>query len=260
MNEQKGGYELLQTEKQLTVNSDLHYSELTIHFQPIFNAKTGKIYGYEALTRHKSKSINVKELFLRAKKNGSIFLLDMICRRNAIREASRQNLEGFLFINICPESLCYPQHEIGITDRFVEEFNFPKERIVFEITEQSAIDNYEIFINSISYYKQRGYKIAIDDFGAGYGGPKLLSILNPHIVKLDRHFIHTLEGNHFSKSFIEFTTSACHSLDIMVVAEGIETITQLSKAISLGIDLLQGFYLGKPEEKIKKSNLAYAYE
>lgn len=244
---------MLQTEDNITQSKSLglSYSKLTVHFQPIFSSMSGKIFGYESLTRNISMSLNIKELFLEAKKNGSIFILDMICRRNAIKKASEQNIDGYLFINICPETLFYPQHEIGITDRFAEEFSFPKDKIVLEITEQSAIENYEIFIKSVSYYKRRGYKIAIDDFGAGFGGPKLLSILEPDIVKIDRHFINTMEENHFSKSFIEFTVSVCHRLNIMVVAEGVETASQLKEVVNAGVDLLQGFYLGKPEEKIQ---------
>jgi len=243
---------VLQTENNLNQSKlGLLYSKLTVHFQPIFSSKSGKIFGYESLTRHISMSLNIKDLFLEAKKNGSIFILDMICRRNAIKKASEQNINSYLFINICPETLFYPQHEIGITDRFSEEFGFPKDKIVLEITEQSAIENYEVFIKSVSYYKKRGYKIAIDDFGAGFGGPKLLSILEPDIVKIDRHFINTMEENHFSKSFIEFTVSVCHRLNIMVVAEGIETATQLKETVNAGVDLLQGFYLGKPQEKIQ---------
>lgn len=229
------------------------YSELTVYFQPIFSTKNGEIYGYESLTRHISKKINVANLFLTAKKNGSIFILDMMCRRNAIREASRQNCNKYLFINICPESLSFPQHEIGITDRFAEEYAFPKEKIVLEITEHSAIENYDIFIKTISYYKERGYRIAVDDFGSGFSGPKLLSLLKPDIVKIDRYFIKTLHDNYFSKCFVEFIINLCHELGIIVVAEGIETANQLEKMVELGADLLQGYYLGKPEVFMKKT-------
>lgn len=248
---------MLQTEKDLLKDSAVRYSELTVHFQPIFSSMDGKIFGYEALTRHKSKSLNVKELFLKAKKEGSIFILDMICRRNAIKEASKQGMESYLFINICPESLFYPEHKVGITDKFAEEFNFPKDKIVLEVTEQTAIENYEVFIESVSYYKARGYKIAIDDFGAGFEGPKLLSLLMPDIVKIDRYFIDTMKDNFFSRSFIEFTISTCHSLNIAVVAEGIETASQMIDMVRMGADLLQGYYLGKPEEKLKNFKISY---
>ncbi len=266
------------------------YSQLKVHYQPIFSATNGKIFGYESLTRHvlnsaeysnnfspvipsmsligaaiyenseilkllrmikQSRNENIKNLFIKARENGLIFILDIVCRENAIREASRQNLDTYLFINICPESLLHPQHEVGITDRIAEEYCFPKDKIVLEITEQTAIENYDLFIKSVSYYKKRGYKIAIDDFGVGFGGPKLLSLLEPDIVKIDRYFIQSLEQNYFSKSFIEFTVSVCHNMDIMVVAEGIETHIQLIEVKNIGVDLLQGYYIGKPEAKIK---------
>ncbi len=138
------------------------YSELTVYFQPIFLSETNKIFGYEALTRHISKNINIQKLFDDAKKDGSIYILDMLCRRNALKEASKQRLKNYLFINVCPETLLNPQHTIGITDQFAEEFNFPKEKIILEITEQSAIENYEIFIKSLFYYKDRGYGLHLN--------------------------------------------------------------------------------------------------
>lgn len=243
---------MLQTENNLQeYKAKSLYSELTVFFQPIFSSIKGKIFGYEALMRHKRKNLNVKNFFSEAKKNGSIFILDIICRRNAIKEASKQNLKDFLFINIRPETLFYPQHEIGVTDQFAEEFSFPKDRIVLEITEELAIEHYELFVSSLSYYKNRGYKIAIDNFGSNLGGPKLLSLLEPDIVKIDKQFIYTIENNYFSKSFIEFTLKACQKLNIKVVVQGIENSTQLSEVINIGADLLQGYYLGQPKAKIK---------
>jgi len=236
---------------KLTQNYENLYSQLTVHFQPIFYSKTSKVFGYEALTRHKQKKINIKKLFDYAKSKGSIYLLDMLCRRNAIKEASKQRLKDYLFINICPETLLDPQHTIGLTDRFTEEFNFPKEKIVLEITEQTAIDNYKVFIKSVCYYKNLGYKIAIDDFGAGFGGPKLLSLIKPDIVKIDRHFISCLKENPICKSFVSFTVNLCHDIGIMVVAEGIENQLDLIEALKLQIDLLQGYYLGMPTPNIE---------
>ncbi len=250
--------ELMETDELCSDELALLYRELTVHFQPIYSTRLGKVFGYEALARHKNRAINIKNLFLMAKKSGFLFELDMLCRRNAIQEASRQNLNGYLFINICPESLLVPKHEIGLTDKFAEEFKFPKERIILEITEETAIENYELFFEGISYYKSRGYKIAIDDFGAGFGGPKLFSMIKPWIVKIDRYFIQTLEDNFISRSFVDYTISVCQQLGIMVVAEGIETQIQLQQAIKFGADLLQGYYLGKPKAEIALLSETYA--
>ncbi|MCX8030267.1 MAG: EAL domain-containing protein [Thermodesulfovibrionales bacterium] len=226
-------------------------AELTVNFQPIFHAKTGDIFGYEALTRHISKKINIKKLFLDSKQNGTEILLDMMCRRNAIKYASKQAIDSYLLINTCAETLLHFDYTIDMTDKLIEEYNISKERIIFEITEETAIDNYDIFIRSILFYKKRGYKIAIDDFGAGFGGPKLMSLIEPDIVKIDKHFIANVLNNHYCKAFIEFTLSECHKRDIKVVAEGIETYLQMREMISIGIDFLQGHYLGKPSAEIQ---------
>lgn len=231
------------------------YAALTVHFQPIFAAKTGKIFGYEALARHRTKRIDIKKLFENAKTDGSLYFLDMICRRNAMKEAKAQKLENYLFINVCPETLLHPNHEIGLTDRFAEEFELSKEKIVLEITEHTMIENYEVFLKAIDYYKTRGYKIAIDDFGAGFGGPKLFTLVEPDMVKIDRYFISGLKKNSFCRDFIAFTVDICHKKDIMVLAEGIETQTELIEILKLDVDLLQGYLLGMPAPNIiKKSN------
>lgn len=242
---------MLQIEtKKPFANLTTQYSELTIHFQPIFT-KNLEIFGYEALTRHISSKINIKQLFINAKKDGSIFILDMMCRRNAMKCANLQGISDYLFINTCAETLLHHHHIRGLTDNFSEEFKIPKEKIVLEITEETAIENYEIFIESVIYYKKRGYKVAIDDFGAGFGGPKMLSLIEPDIVKIDRHFISNITNNSSCMTFIEYTLSVCHSRNIKVVAEGIETYIQLREVVSRGVDLLQGYYLGKPSANIR---------
>ncbi len=70
-------------------------------------------------------------------------------------------------------------HSVGITDELAEEFGISKDKIILEITEESAIHNCNLFKEAVAYYKKRGYKIAIDDFGAGYGGLKMLSVIEP---------------------------------------------------------------------------------
>lgn len=233
------------------------YSELTVHFQPIFSSKDGKIYGYEALARHRSRNINVLEMFNNARANGTIHLLDMICRRNAIKEAKEQGISEYLFINICPDTILQNNIETDLTDRLVREFAFPKEKIVLEITEYSMIDDYKPLLRTVFYYKELGYKIAIDDFGAGFGGPKLLSMISPDFVKIDKYFVRTIYENFFSKSFVEFILNACHTLNIMVIAEGIEKYEQLSECVKLGVDYLQGFYLGRPQKRINEFKFCY---
>ncbi len=181
----------------------LHYLDtncLTTWFQPIFSRNSGAIYGYEALTRIRdgiAPSCSIEKLFQKAQDEGIIASLDMQCRENALCRATELGFihkNACLFMNICPATLMHPEHRAGMTDEFAKNCGVPLERIILEITEQEAIKNYDLFQRSVEHYRKRGYKIAIDDFGAGYGGLKMLSVVQPDFVKIDRHFIDKLDS------------------------------------------------------------------
>jgi diguanylate cyclase (GGDEF)-like protein len=139
-----------------------------------------------------------------------------------------------------------PTHRVGITDELADKWSISKERIVLEITEETAIRNCKLFKDTIVYYKKRGYKIAIDDFGAGYGGLKMLSIIEPDFIKIDRHFISNIDKAAVKFNLVDSIASACHRLGIKVIAEGIEQGEELKVVMNMGIELLQGYYLCKP--------------
>lgn len=223
----------------------------TVHFQPIFSSKDGCAYGYEALTRIKEQSpfVNISDLFLKAKQTGTISNLDVCCRKNAISQAVAQGIRdrnSYLFINICPESLLDTAHRNGLTDGYAEQWGFSKENMILEITEESAIHNFGIFKKAVDYYRKRGYKIAIDDLGAGYCGLKMLSIIEPDYVKIDRHFISGIDTENTKYNLVNCIATACHRLGIRVIAEGIEREEELKTVLDMDIELLQGNYLKQP--------------
>ena len=224
---------------------------LTVHFQPIFSAKDGAVYGYESLTRTIGENPfnNIEELFQKAILTSTISSLDVRCRENAIRIAATHGINkgnSYLFVNICPEAMMDPSHMAGITDEIAEECGISRDKIILEITEESAIYNYDMFTQAISCYKERGYKIAIDDFGAGHGGLKMLSIIEPNFVKIDRHFISNIDKAIIKSNLVDSISTACHRMGIKVIAEGIETEEELKVVLNMGIDLLQGYYLCRP--------------
>lgn len=234
-----------------TILELLDNNSLTTHFQPIFSSKDGTVYGYEALTRIKEdkRNINIGELFKKAILTDTISSLDVKCRGNAISLASSlgiNHINAYLFINICPEALMDSAHSVGITDELADEWGISRERIILEITEESAVHNCKLFKEAVVYYKKRGYKIAIDDFGAGYGGLKMLSVIEPDFVKIDRHFISNMDKATVKFNLVDSIASACHRIGIKVIAEGIEQEEELKVVMNMGIDLLQGYYLYKP--------------
>jgi diguanylate cyclase (GGDEF)-like protein len=237
---------------------DNNYFESVL--QPIYSASTGSVYGFESLIRVRSApTANIDHLFAAAKKENLTSRLDVISRSYALRKASAEGLQNenaFIFINICPETLMDPAHRTGITDDLAEECGISKDRIVIEITEESAIHSYELFKKTVFYYKQQGYKIAIDDFGAGYGGLKMLSIIEPDFVKIDRHFISQIERSMIKLNLVDSISLVCNRLGIRVIAEGIERKEELETVLNLGIEHLQGYYLARPSPRAVFNTLA----
>ncbi len=234
---------------------------LTAWFQPIFSQRTGEVYGYEALTRLRHpppQSYDIGTLFARAQQFDLISALDMHCRENAFRRVAELDFarhDALLYVNICPASLMHPRHRSGITDQLADAYGIAKERIVLEITEQETIRNYELFKRSVDHYRQRGYKIAIDDFGVGYGGLKMLSIIEPDYVKVDRHFISGIDTDTFKYNLVDALVTVCHKFGIIVIAEGIERTQELEVVTGFGIELLQGFLLARPAPDLVKSRM-----
>lgn len=223
----------------------------TSHFQPIFSAKDGTVFGYEALARIKENklNINIKELFRIAMLTDTISLLDVKCRENAIHIASRLGITEtgkYLFVNVCPEVLLDPAHREGITDELVDKYGISREKVILEITEEGAIEDYSLFHRAVLYYKNRGYKIAIDDFGSGYAGLKMLSVIEPDFVKIDRHFISNIDKATVKYNLVDAIASVCHRMGIKVIAEGVEREEEIKVLMNIGVDLLQGYYLCKP--------------
>ena len=235
---------------------------LTAWFQPVFSRQTGEVFGYEALARlreRRTPPLDIGELFQRAQAEGVISSLDMICREHAFCRAAELGFadrNAYLYVNICPATLMHPDHRGGATDRLAEECGIPKERIILEITEQEAIRNYDLFKKSVEYYRKRGYKIAIDDFGVGYGGLKMLSVIEPDYLKVDRHFITNIDQDSFKHNLVDAIATVCHKLGITVIAEGIERPEELETLARFDIDLLQGYLLERPGPDLSRQRLA----
>ncbi|MCX8070068.1 MAG: EAL domain-containing protein, partial [Thermodesulfovibrionales bacterium] len=232
---------------------------LTCHFQPIYSLNKRAIYGFEALARIKEPQRlsfinNIAELFLKARQHGILSLLDMTCCFNAMRsfsELQHGSDNYFLFINISPETICDRAFGAEISGELAKNTNISKENIVFEITEESMTLNFETFKHNIQNLKNLGFKIAIDDFGAGFGGLKMLSIVEPDFVKIDRHFISNLDKAIVKYNIVDSIIITCNRTGIKVIAEGVERKEEFDTLSSMNVDLFQGFFICKPQPNIK---------
>jgi EAL domain-containing protein (putative c-di-GMP-specific phosphodiesterase class I) len=120
--------------------------------------------------------------------------------------------------------------------------------IVLEITERSPIDSVPDIRGRVARLRALGFRLAVDDLGAGYAGLTSFASLQPDFVKLDRGLVAGIDGEPVKRKLVGSVLSVCRELGIAVVAEGVETPGERETAAALGCDLMQGFLFRRPEE------------
>ncbi|MEQ7917578.1 bifunctional diguanylate cyclase/phosphodiesterase [Xanthomonas sp. WHRI 1810A] len=238
------------TEQLSALSSILAQGDLHSLFQPIVSLSDRRILGYEALTRGPSNSAlhSPVSLFAVARQAGRLSELEMACRDSACRRFSQQGLEGKLFLNISPESLLEPSHPPGRTLELLDSYGIPPSRVVIELTEQTPTDDFGLLYNALHHYRDMGFSIALDDLGAGYSSLRLWSELRPDYVKIDRHFIDGIHQDAVKREFVGSMLQMARASRALVIAEGIELQEELEVLIDMGIDLVQGYLLCRPQE------------
>jgi|TARA_B110000116_G_scaffold88365_1_gene76835 EAL domain-containing protein (putative c-di-GMP-specific phosphodiesterase class I) len=227
----------------------LDLEEIHTLLQPIYNLPSGEILGYEALTRGPEGSglESPLHLFKVAEKHGKLSELELLCRKKSIQRFAELQLPGRLFINVSPNTLLDPEHPHGETVRLLENVGLQLDRVVIEITEGQVVDDEILLQQTINHYRQLGFNIAIDDLGSGYSGLKQWSELCPDIVKIDRYFIDGCHQNPIKKEFLKSIVALARATQTLIVAEGVEQPQELQLICELGIDMVQGFLLAKPQ-------------
>lgn len=219
--------------------------EITMAFQPIFNVTTGLVFAQEALLRGKDGRTATQILDHVSDQNRYQF--DQRCRTTAIEVASAAGVQSAISINFMPNAVYEPKNCIQQTLRAADQCNFDIRRIIFEFTEAENVADTSHLKSIIQAYREFGFRTAIDDFGAGYSGLNLLVDIVPDIIKLDRHLIVDIDTNTTRQVIVRNLVSMCGDLGIQMIAEGVETAAELDTLRSYGIELIQGFYLGKPQ-------------
>ncbi len=223
---------------------------LDFALQPMVDAKTFEIVGYEALMRPKSDIISTPYLLLELAKAES--KLDRIERlvMKKVFEKIRENIDVLkdykIFINsIADQALSEEEFKV-----YTELYPDILSNIVIEVTEQESVD-YEVLRGKINMYKAAGALLAIDDFGAGYSNENSLLNNDYDIIKLDMNLVRNIDTDtrrqYIVKSVIKFSNANGYK----ILAEGVETENEVRELRKLGIHYMQGYYFGKPELEIK---------
>lgn len=238
------------TEQLSALSSILAHRDLHSLFQPILSLSDRRILGYEALTRGPSNSSlhSPISLFAVARQAGRLSELELAARECACRCFSEQKLEGKLFLNVSPESLLEPAHPPGRTLELLQTYGIAPSQVVIELTEQTPTEDFELLYKALHHYRDMGFSIAMDDLGAGYSSLRLWSELRPEYVKIDRHFIDGIHQDAVKREFVGSMLQMAKASRAIVIAEGIELPEELAVLIDMGVDLVQGYLLCRPQE------------
>ena len=238
------------TEQLSSLGQILAHGDLHSLFQPIVSVAERRILGYEALTRGPSNSPlhSPLTLFAAARQTGMLSELELACRKSACRRFSEQQLDGLLFLNVSPDSLLDTNHQPGRTLQLLQTYGISPSRVVIELTEQSPTDDFYLLDTALHHYRDMGFSIALDDLGAGYSSLRLWSELRPDYVKIDRHFIDGIHRDAVKREFVGSILQMAKASRAKVIAEGIELEEELAVLCEMGVDLLQGYLLCRPQE------------
>ncbi|RFF31532.1 EAL domain-containing protein [Wenzhouxiangella sediminis] len=218
--------------------------DISMAFQPIVNAQARDIFAHEALVRGRSGE-PAGQVFEKVN-NRNRYGFDQACRIKAIEWASRLGMQSPLSINFMPNAVYEPERCIQTTLEAAETHGFPTDRIIFEITEGERVEDPEHLDQIIRYYQAQGFLTAIDDFGAGYAGLSLLADFRTDLVKLDMGLVRDIDRKSSRQAVVRATLSACESLGIRAIAEGVETPEEYEALKSMGVSLFQGYLFARP--------------
>jgi EAL domain-containing protein (putative c-di-GMP-specific phosphodiesterase class I) len=221
---------------------------LTCAFQPIVDASTLEIFGYEGLLRTQPGAplTSPGDIFRIARAADLLPHADLSARSTVITAAAAAGISAHLFINFVPTSIYDPKSCLRSTIALLDQYGIRHDRIVFEVIESEEVEDPQYLLEILRTYRQAGFQVALDDLGAGFSSLNLLHMLRPDFVKLDIALVRDIDTDPYKAMLAAKIIEAARALDMTVIAEGIEKPGELRWLRDNGAHLLQGFYLGRP--------------
>jgi EAL domain-containing protein (putative c-di-GMP-specific phosphodiesterase class I) len=225
--------------------SEVELPDFTMAFQPIVDVETGGIHAYEALVRPVGGGTAAQ--ILEQINQSNRYAFDQSCRVRAIELAARLKMQSVLSINFLSNAVYQPAACLRKTFEAAQRVGFPLHHLMFEVTENEQVRDAAHLKSIFKEYKRRGMITAIDDFGAGHSGLNMLADFQPDIVKIDMALTRNIDGDPVRRAIARAVMSLCKDLNITVIAEGVETVSEAASLRELGVRLFQGFLFAQPE-------------
>jgi EAL domain-containing protein (putative c-di-GMP-specific phosphodiesterase class I) len=217
-------------------------------YEPVVDANSLTVFGYEALIRGAEGSAfpSPLELFGFAGEEDLLFELDCQCRRAAVEGAIGFPQGAKLFMNIRPSSFHDPSFQPDALTRTLDRCGLSPADVVFEISEQESITNYEIFREARDNYGKLGFQFALDDTGAGYASLEAVLELAPEFIKVDRAFVRGIDQDPARQNMLRAFQAIARDMNARIIGEGLDTLEELQTLGRMGIPFGQGWLFGKP--------------
>ncbi len=235
--------------EEVIVNEIINRNQFHYAYQPIVSAKTGEIYGYEALMRAELDTpISPLTILDCAKHSNRLYDIEKstffnVCKE--IKECKEQFGNKKVFINSIPGNLLKEDDYLELDEQYHEYFS----HIFVEITEATELSDQDIYV-LLRRSRKSGFSVAIDDYGTGYSNTTNLLRYLPNCVKVDRLLITNIHQDSKKQHFVKGIVAFARENGFMVLAEGVETAAELRCVIQMGVDLIQGYYTAKPNFEI----------
>lgn len=233
-------------------------------FQPVVTARTGEIWGYECLMRGRHSDgtlVSAPQLLEWAHHENLKFMLDRVCRETHLENAGQLNFSPncrFL-INFLPTAIYQPEYCLRTSLAALRRSGLEPRQVIFEVVESEKVADAEHLSRILEYYRRNGFGVALDDLGSGYAGLTMLGDLQPDLIKIDRAIVSKAA---VSKSHLNICASLVRlgkDNAQLVLAEGVETAEEVALMEELGVDLMQGFYFGKPQPLENQSSGVFTH-
>lgn len=233
---------LLGDKASLELRFGVALDQIQMAFQPIVSVGERRIVAYEALLRTGEETLRNPMAFLSAAERlDAVHTLGRAVRKAVALAAFDAPLDADLYVNLHPRDLLDPDlvHPKAPLSTIAS-------RVVLELTERASLDDVPEVEGRVAELRRLGFRIAVDDLGAGYAGLSSLTSLSPDVVKLDMSLVRGVDGDLRRQRVVASLLTLCRDLSMLVVTEGIETAAERDTILGFGGDLLQGYLFAKP--------------